>query len=1278
MTQLKLDCHNGDNIVDLFRNQIEQHGTNTAVSFQDRNITYQQLGEQSLTLALYLQQQGVCLDGCVGLFVDPSIELMVGVWGILQSGAAYLPLAPEYPDDRLKYMLENSLCNIIVVQDELVERLANLVSDEVLLITFSQVTDFFNTKAIPQYHMLTQHAAAHHLAYVIYTSGSTGKPKGVMIEHKSIANQMDWLSTHFSLDCNSVVLQKTPMSFDAAQWEILASCCGARVVMGEPGIYKNPEKLVDTMIQHHVSMLQGVPTLLLALLNVDKFTQCTSLNQIFSGGEALSKHLANELSGQLPDCSIVNLYGPTECTINSSAHVVDIKEMQHSADTISIGKPIPNTQYYILDKDQNPVAAGDIGELYIAGVGLARGYLHREDLTAERFITHIVDGQETGQTLYKTGDLAYWNENGTVQYSGRVDNQVKLRGYRVELDEIKSLIETHDWVNNAAVFLKKDQYTGYQNLISMIELNPREAALMDQGNHDPHHQSKQSRSQVKMQLANSGCRQDAEIMDKSRIDLPGEMATDKQRTLVFSRKSYRFFDGGKIAKADILNVLNSKINYDHYTQLSDLSYADFGQILRHFGQFHSENRLLPKYGYASPGALYATQMYLELDGIGNLTPGYYYYHPVHHQLILITEKERAEKKDPGKVQFKVHFVGKKSAIEPIYKNNILEVLEMEAGHMVGFFENILPTYGLSIKSGDYLPHTMQLFDVAENDYYLGSFNIVSGTKDVMNDDVSLYLQSHPGQVSDLKAGKYLFENGALEYVSSELILKKHVIAINQSVYERASFGISVISTTDEDWLGYINLGRKLQSLQMNDFNIGFMSSGYSSKTGNNLPSAKRIQHILNKDVGPSYFFIGGLISDMQIRSDGMNEDLVHMKGPSEIINDDLLKFLPTYMMPNTIKVIDKMPLTVNGKIDMNALLALETDCISEEHVEPANDVERVVLDIWQKGLNRYSISVNTDFFELGGNSLLAVSIINKINTTLHCDLPLQILFSSPTIQKLAQAVNQIEDNSASRLVPFQVKGKGSPIYCWPGLGGYCMNLRLLSEKVGTDRDFFGVQAYGINVGEIPYQTITEMAAKDVAMIKQNQGKGPYTLWGYSFGARVAFEACYQLEKAGDVVENLYLIAPGSPKVADEDNSTEGYSIENSEATFTNKKFLTILYSVFMGTIKSNSLEECLSVVDTKDKFIHFICRLNNQLETGLVMRIIDIVTMTFEFNYSFHELRQRQLKAPIKIIKATGDDYSFIENNNVFSITKPVIENIEANHYTMLKTTHIDQLVAVL
>lgn len=1305
VTQLKAISHNSKSIVDLFRRQVQMQGSNTAIVYKDRCVTYQQLEGKSLGIALYLQQRGVSLDECVGLFVEPSIELMEGVWGILQSGAAYLPLSPEYPDDRLKYMLENSRCKIIVVQDHLVNRLSALVEGQMALervefISFSQVEMFYRGQPKLEYNMLSYRAEPHNLAYVIYTSGSTGKPKGVMIEHRSIVNQMEWLETQFSLSNNNVILQKTPMSFDAAQWEILATSCGAQVVIGESGTYKNPEKLVSTIVRYGVTILQGVPTLLHALLDVEQFSECKTLKQIFSGGEALSKHLAIELSESLPHCRIVNLYGPTECTINSSAYIVDMNSLGEGPDTISIGVPIQNTSYYILDDNKKPVAVGTVGELYVGGIGLARGYLHRKDLTSERFIKCGFSDENIEQTLYKTGDLAYWNTDKTVQYVGRVDNQVKLRGYRVELDEIKARIETHDWVNSAAVFLKNDQHTGYQNLIAVIELNPREAALMDQGNQEVHHQSKQSRSQVKMQLTNSGCRDTVGDVNKAIFELPGKLATKKQYDLVFSRKSYRFFDGGKASKAGILDVLNHKIHYSNYSVLADLSYENFGRILRYFGQYLSDDRLLPKYGYASPGALYATQMYFELHGFDNLVSGFYYYHPVNHQLILMNKNSDINTYDnidiypkkTSEVKCKVHFIGKKSAIEPIYKNNILEVLEMEVGHMVGLFENILPEYGLSIEDDKYVPEVLQLLHVAKQDYYLGSFNITSGKKEAMDEAVDIYVQAHPGKVEGLNAGKYQYHNKQLVKISDDIILKKHVIAINQSVYERSSFGISILSNTDKTWLDYINLGRKLQTLQMNDLDIGFMSSGYSSKSGHNLPSAKRIQHILEKNTSkigadPSYFFLGGCISQQQKNSRGMNEDVVHMKGPSEIIQDDLVNFLPSYMMPNKIDVIDKMPLTANGKIDIKALKLINIQTESEEYVKPSNNVEREVLELWKKGLKRDSISVKANFFELGGNSLIAVSLINKINTKLQCELPLQVLFNSPTIEKLAQAIYTQSKYTVSRLVPLQAKGNGSPVYCWPGLGGYCMNLRLLAEKVSTDRSFFGVQAYGINAGEKPYSTIKEMAAQDVSMIKKHQSEGPYTLWGYSFGARVAFEACYQLEQAGDIVDNLYLIAPGSPRVHDEgavqENAMYGRTLRdecfhNEGMAFNNKKFITILYSVFMGTIKGSKMNECLATVGSREEFITFVCRLNDQLSADLVARITDIVMMTFEFTYSFDELKQRQLNAPIKIIKATGDDYSFIENHDAFSTLEPVVEEIEANHYSMLKTSHIDQLVAVL
>ena len=232
--------------------------------------------------------------------------------------------------------------------------------------TLDEVKQFEALHVTESFERIT-HVHPNDLAYIIYTSGSTGKPKGVMIEHHSVVNQMLWLKTTFNLNNRSVLLQKTPMSFDAAQWEILAPSCGSKVVIGSSGVYKNPEKLIETIRNHKITTLQCVPTLLQALLDINEFDHCQTLKQIFSGGEALSKHLALKCIETLLACRLVNLYGPTECTINTSSFTVDPDTIQNSPNTISIGKPISNIQYYILDNALTPVAIGAIGELYISG-----------------------------------------------------------------------------------------------------------------------------------------------------------------------------------------------------------------------------------------------------------------------------------------------------------------------------------------------------------------------------------------------------------------------------------------------------------------------------------------------------------------------------------------------------------------------------------------------------------------------------------------------------------------------------------------------------------------------------------------------------------------------------------------------------------------------------------------------------------------------------------------------------------------------------------------------
>ncbi|OXM47656.1 amino acid adenylation protein [Amycolatopsis thailandensis] len=1223
-----------------------------AVVDGDRELTFRELEEASADLAAHLSGQGIGTDDLVGLHVEPSADLMVGAWGILTAGAAYLPLSPEYPEDRLRYMLEDSGAGVVVTQPHLAGRLAGLVPAGTRIVSLADVGD--PAGEVPR------GSRPDSLAYVIYTSGSTGKPKGVMIEQHSVVSQMRWLQACGHLDAGVTVLQKTPMSFDAAQWEILAPAAGARVVMSAPGSFRDPEVLIDTVIEHEVTTLQCVPTLLQALLDTERFGDCVSLRKLFSGGEALSRQLAGELARALPSARLVNLYGPTECTINATAHVVDPETIGESAGTVSIGVPVDNTQCFVLDAELAPVDIEETGELYIGGVQLARGYLNRPEQTSEKFVPNPFVPTER---LYRTGDLAYWNPDGTLQFVGRADNQVKLRGYRVELDEIAVAIEEHTWVRRAAAVVTDDARTGSKSLVACVELNPREAAVMDQGNHGGHHQSKASKLQVKAQLSDPGVRDDLD--GRPVVALEGKRETARQRREVFARKTYRHYEGGAVTRDELVELLTPRPAGTYSREPGELAFAELGELLRWFGGFRSEERLLPKYSYASPGALYATQLYLETSGLDGLAAGIYYYHPIDHALVLIGANTGTG--------HSVHFIGRTGAIEPVYKNNIREVLEFEAGHMVGVFEDILPGYGLTISPSGYDPAVAVRAGAAADDHYLGTFSLHADDGEPRRDDVELFVQAHPGQVEGLLAGTYRWRNGDFDLVSGKLIEPKHVIAINQRVYGRAAFGVTAVSRAADEWLEYIGLGTKLHHLQRNGLGFGFMSSGYSSKSGNPLPAARRIDDILAGQgiaPGPSYFFVGGKVSPEQASSEGMREDAVHVKGPAEIIRDELATTLPDYMIPNRVLVLDELPLTANGKVDANALARADAvrSTGGAPYVAPSTSHERWLAGVWGKALKYDDVSTLDDFFAAGGNSLTAVSLVNRINREYGTRLPLQVVFECPKLADLAARIGEGTARPSSRLVPLATGG-GDPVFCWPGLGGYPMNLRLLATESGLGRPFYGVQAHGINAEETPYATVEEMAEADVAEILRVQPEGPYTLWGYSFGARVAFETAWQLERQGRRVADLLLICPGNPEV-------EGG--EERVASYTNPAYLTILLSVFLGSISGPETLACQETVRDEDGFVAFVADLLPALGEQLVRRIVRIVEETYEFDYTFRELARRRIAARVTLFKAAGDDYSFVENSSGYSATPPEVVTLEGDHYSVLKENGVAELVSAI
>lgn len=1254
-------------VIDLFEKQVLQYPHKIAVSTEDEKLTFSELSAKTQLVSKKLKANGISPNSCIGIYVEPSIDMMIGTLGILRAGCAYLPLAPEYPEERIRYMIEDSGLKIIFTQSELLPSLQELNLKDITFIT----TD--NLQLASPLEEAALSVCTHSLAYVIYTSGTTGKPKGVEIEHKNLVNQLLWLKSTYEINQDQVVLRKTPMSFDAAQWEILSVVLGATVIMGEPGIYRDPLSMIEAIKRHNVTVLQCVPTLLQALINEAEFVSCSSLKYVFSGGEALTRKLAKTFLNIIPNCKLVNLYGPTECTINASALTVCKEYLKNSPKVVSIGFPVSNTSYYIMDHETGELITDTdkIGELYIGGTQVARGYLNRPEQTEERFISLNLKDSITPVRLYKTGDLASWNANGSVQFVGRVDNQVKLRGYRIELDEIRVAVENHDWVKNAAIFVNKDSDSGFESLIACVELNPREAILMDQGTHGGHHLSKSSRTQVKAQLSQLGLRNVKSDLEKPTIQLLGKEPTKEQYKKAFARKTYRFFEGETINRKKIINLIESEHQRKKVKAINvqQITFAILGEILRNLGPFYSEHRLLPKYAYASPGALYAHQLYLEIEGVEGLDAGLYYFNQINHELRKIKELP-----EQGTTKLLMHFVGKETAIEAVYKNNVIEVLEMEAGHVLGLLDVVLPEYGLGVGLGFTKNQIMTDLECGKGHRYLGSYPIVSFVDRNIKTDLDLFIQVN--NVSDLEQGIYHYKEGSLSKLTKEIIQKKHVIAINQRTYEQASFGIAIVKLNESRWDDYIQLGRQLQILQMNNEKIGLMASGYSSKTGNDLATAKRLEFLFS-EIGlihkSSYFALAGGISSEQILSEGMKEDSIHLKGPSEILKQDLENILPNYMVPNQIVMLDKIPLSANGKVNVELLKAtIKSVQLKKEIILPRNTLEIEIAEIWKEVMGLNEVSVLDDFFEVGGDSLLAISLIHSINQNLNTRLPLQTIFSYSTVEALAIQVKALTQNEYSRLVNLN-NGKylKRPIFCWPGLGGYPMNLRTLAQATGNERPFYGVQAFGINEHEQPYSTIAEMAQKDVAMIKKQQPKGPYTLWGYSFGARVAFEVAYQLEKMGEIVDELILIAPGSP------NTRDIAYRSNGEYLYSDNAFLSILYSVFLGYLPSLEVINKFKLVNSKVDFINLIMMEMPTLETSLIERITKIVELTYEFKYTFNEMLEHRIKAPISIFKAPGDDYSFIEEVMENLIDKPLLLHLNSDHYQILKTG-VNELIELI
>jgi fengycin family lipopeptide synthetase D len=453
----KADYPKDKNVIQLFEEQVRKTPDATAVVFQGTSISYRELDERSSGLAVTLRAEAV--PGITAIYVQPSVEMVAGILGILKSGSAFLPLDPHHNPRRTEAILQDSGCTLLVTQPHLAHDLSFSGTTVVLEMNGQEV------KREQEFG----HNAAE-LLYVIYTSGSTGKPKGVKITHRNLVNYHTWFVHKSGLSANDKLLLSTSYAFDAIYTQFFSALLtGAELHVVPKETYLSPSGLIEYIDRHGISFLKFTPTLFGSIISAPEFENASfkSVRLLMLGGEAIHPADLSRIAATHPHIELMNHFGPTETTIGSVACTIDKKELPGFIKRPVIGKPVSNTRCYILGTDGELLPPGCKGELCISGDGVGLGYLNQEKLTSEKFIANPF---WEGERLYKTGDLARWTPEGDIEYLGRIDQQVKIRGYRVEPGEIEAHLSSYKQISRCVVALKEKEdrsflvayYTGMQ------------------------------------------------------------------------------------------------------------------------------------------------------------------------------------------------------------------------------------------------------------------------------------------------------------------------------------------------------------------------------------------------------------------------------------------------------------------------------------------------------------------------------------------------------------------------------------------------------------------------------------------------------------------------------------------------------------------------------------------------------------------------------------------------------------------------------------------------
>ncbi|OLT58219.1 non-ribosomal peptide synthetase [Moorena bouillonii] len=992
----------------LFEEQVEKNPDAVAVVFEEQKLTYCQLNSKANQLAHHLQTLGVKPEMLVGICVERSVEMVVGLLAILKAGGAYVPLDPNYPTSRLHYMVEDAQLSMILTQEKWQHHLSETKASEICLDTDSEIINQ-QSQEIPENQI-----TANQLAYVIYTSGSTGKPKGVTIPHQGVVRLVS-NTNYVQLEATDRVAQVSNTSFDAATFEIWGALLhGGVVVVITKSLLLSPQEFVNYIKQEKITTL-FLTTALFNQLTYSAPEAFSTLKHLLFGGEAVDPKSVKQVVEKGAPERLLHVYGPTENTTFSSWYKVS--EVAEGATNLPIGKPISNTQIYILDQNLQPVPIGVVGELHIGGDGLATGYYNRPELTAEKFIPNPFDNSKVKSQkskLYKTGDLARYLEDGHIEFLGRIDHQVKIRGYRIETGEIEAVLNSYPQVKETVVLAREDN-PGDKRLVAYIvpetesttSSNPElSETKVDSWQDIFNQQIYDQLSEVSDPLFNTR----GWISNYDNQPIPVEQMrvwAGDIVTQVLAKKPESVWEIGCGTGMLLFQIAPQTEKY-YGTDISKLSLEYIKKQIEEQPDKYSHVSLAQKRAEDMADVAPNSFDVVLLSSIVQYFPSVEY-------LLSVIENSIRVVKPGGTI-----FLGDIRSF-PLMKAFHSSV-QLYQGTPSLSLEQLKAKIDRKMEQETELLVSPELFVALKEKHPEISHVQIRLQRGREHNELSkyrysvlLHIEAQPGTVitPTVESGADLSVQEIETYLREQ---EPESIYFSGLVNTRVANDVELVEllSQPESKQNVQQLRQKLESNENKGIDperlyelsasLGYsLELCWSAQGSPELMDAVFVRSELAKEgivltpltqksvIGGKWNNYGNNPLSSQLRKELIPQ-----------VREYLESRLPEYMVPSGLMVLSQLPLTPNGKVDRKALPVPDVaSSVLTEYVAPETEIQKNLAEIWQEVLGIEKVGIHDNFFDLGGHSLMATQVVSRVRDTFNIELPITSIFEYSTIEQLS-------------------------------------------------------------------------------------------------------------------------------------------------------------------------------------------------------------------------------------------------------------------------------------